>query len=62
MLGKAKQDAVVAGAEQGDWPSTSASFRRLFADHGWLLSVSPPLFFFPVCCMHDESPVSFVCV
>jgi hypothetical protein len=31
MLGTAKQDAVVAADEQDDWPSTSASSRRLFA-------------------------------
>ena len=54
MSGKAKQDAVVAAVEENDWPSAWVSSRAVVgADHCWLCAVTPPLLFFPVCCLHD---------
>jgi len=58
-----EQDVVVAAVEENDWPSAwTSSGAVVGADHRWLCAVTPPLLFFPVCSLHDESPVAFVCV
>ena len=53
MSGKAKQDVAVAGGRER-LAVCMGEFRAVVgADHSWLCAVTPPLLFFPVCCLHD---------